>query len=64
MIDLEKRLGPFNFRVWGLIINFIGNGLLLYGAANYINGIHGPSLMVVGTIITFVCILILAIPQK
>ena len=64
MLDLDKRFGPFNLRIWGLIANFIGNGMLLYGAANYINGITGPLLMVIGIIVTVVCILILAIPQK
>ena len=64
MLDLEKMIGPFSLRVWGLILNFIGNALMLYGAAQYIKGVSSPLIMIIGIVITVVCILVLAKPQK
>ena len=64
MLDIDKKLGPLSLRIWGLILNFIGNFIALYGAAQFFKGASGPGLMIIGIIITLVCILVLAIPQK
>lgn len=64
MIDLDKKLGPVSLRIWGLILNFIGNFIALYGAAQFLKENSGPGLMILGIIMTIGCILFLAIPQK
>jgi len=62
MIDLEKRIGPWSLRVWGLIANFVGNALALYGAAGVIrDGTRWP-LLVIGLLVTALCLLVLAVP--
>jgi len=62
MIDLEKRIGPWSLRVWGLIANFVGNALALYGAAGVIRDGSRWPLLVLGLIITVGCLLALAVP--
>ena len=62
MIDLEKRIGPWSLRVWGLIANFVGNALALYGAAGVIRDGSRWPLLVIGLLITVGCLLVLAVP--
>ena len=63
MIDLERRFGPWSIRVWGLILNFIGNALAIYGAVGVMqNGSRRPFL-VTGLALTVLCILLLAKPS-
>lgn len=63
MIDLERRFGPWSIRVWGLILNFIGNALAIYGAVGIMqNGSKWPFL-VIGLALTGLCILLLAKPS-
>ncbi len=62
MIDLEKRIGPWSLRVWGLIANFIGNALALYGVAGVIRDGNRWPLLVIGLLITVGCLLVLAVP--
>ena len=62
MIDFERQIGPWSVRVWGLILNFMGNALALYGAAGVLrNGSRWP-ILVIGLLVTVGCVLILAIP--
>ena len=63
MIDLEKRTGPWSLRVWGLIANFIGNALALYGAAGVLRDGSRWPLLVTGLVITLGCVLVLAVPS-
>jgi hypothetical protein len=62
MIDLEKRFGPWGLRVWGLILNFVGNALALYGAAGVLRDGSRWPLLVLGLGITVLCVAVLAIP--
>jgi len=62
MIDLDRRLGLWPLRVWGLILNFIGNALAIYGAIGFIRDGSRLPLLVIGGGITLVCLLLLAKP--
>lgn len=62
MIDLEKRIGPWSLRVWGLIANFVGNALALYGAAGVVRDGSRWPIFVIGLLITVGCLLVLAVP--
>lgn len=64
MINLEKKLGPWSLRVWGLILNLAANTLALYGAAGVVrNGSRLP-LLILGCVFTLVCVLVLAVPSR
>jgi len=63
MIDLERRVGPWSLRVWGLILNFLANGLALYGAAGVLRDGSGWLLLVSGLVVTAGCMLVLAVPS-
>ena len=63
MRDLDKKVGPWTFRVWGLILNFAGNAMAIYGALGVVHdGSRWPWLLVGGGLSLF-CILILARPS-
>ena len=63
MIELERRFGPWTARVWGLVLNFFGNALAIYGAIGVIrNGSRLP-LLLIGGCITLLCILVLSKPS-
>lgn len=64
MIDIDRRLGPWSGRVWGLTLNFIGNALAIYGAIGVMrNGTRLP-LLIIGVGLTVGCILLLARPSN
>ena len=64
MIDLDRRYGIWTVRVWGLILNLIGNTLALYGLVGFLrDGTHLLPL-VLGALITVACVLVLAIPSR
>ena len=63
MIDLERRAGPWSWRVWGLIANFAGNAVALLGAARVLRDGSGWPLLVTGLIVTVACIAIVAVPS-
>jgi hypothetical protein len=64
MISLDKKIGPWPLRVWGLVSNFIGNAVAIYGAIGFIrNGSRLP-LLIIGVAITLTCILVLAKPSE
>jgi hypothetical protein len=51
-------------RVVGLIVNFVANAVLLYGAAGYLGDGSRFPLLVTGGIVTLACILLLAVPRR
>ena len=63
MIDLEHKYGPFSARVWGLILNLIGNALMLYGAIGVFHNRSRLPIFIVGLVITVFCIVVLAKPS-
>jgi len=63
MIDLDRRLGLWPLRVWGLILNFVGNALAIYGAIGFIRDGSRLPLLVIGGGITVACLLLLAKPS-
>lgn len=63
-IDMDRRLGPWPARVWGLILNFVGNALAIYGAIGYIRDSSRLPCLIIGAAITLVCLLFLAIPSR
>ncbi len=64
MIDLERRVGIWSVRVWGLILNLAANALALYGLAGYLRDGSRLTHMVIGIAVTAACILLLAKPSK
>ena len=67
MTNLDRRLGPWTGRVWGLILNFIGNGLAIYGAIGVVCDGSRMPMLILGLVLTIGCILMLArpcIPKK
>ena len=63
MINLERKLGIFTLRIWGLILNLFGNALLLYGAVGMIRDGSRIFILILGIVITVFCIIILARPS-
>lgn len=63
MMDIDKRLGPWPLRAWGLILNFIGNALAIYGAVGFVHDGSRLAVLLVGGCITIACILVLAKPS-
>jgi hypothetical protein len=64
MIDLDGRLGPLSVRAWGLILNFIGNALAVFGAIGFIQDGSRLPILIIGAGMTIVCLLVLAKPSK
>jgi hypothetical protein len=62
MMNLDRRWGPCSGRVWGLILNFIGNGLAIYGSKGMIRDGSRIPILIIGLLVTLVCILLLARP--
>lgn len=63
-MNLEREVGGRSLRFWGLVLNLIGNVLLLHGAVRYLmNGapIHE---MLVGAVITAACLVVLSLPGE
>ena len=63
MINIDRRWGPWSGRVWGLILNFIANGLAIYGAIGMIRDGSRILIFIMGLFVTLVCILTLARPN-
>ncbi len=62
MIDLDKKIGPWPLRVWGLVLNFIGNAIGIFGAIGFMRDGSRLPLLIMGIAITLTCILVLAKP--
>lgn len=63
-MDLDRRLGPWSLRIWGLIVNLCANALALYGAAGIVRDGSRLALLIAGCLITLACVLILALPSR
>ena len=63
MINLDKKIGPWPLRVWGLVLNFAGNAVAIYGALGFIRDGSRLPLLIFGIVITLTCILVLAKPS-
>jgi len=61
---LNRKFGPFSLRVWGLILNFIGNAFMLYGAVGLVKYGSRLALFITGTAVTVFCVAVLALPDK
>lgn len=64
MINLDKKIGPWPLRVWGLVLNFFGNAVAIYGALGFIRDGSRLPLLIFGIVITLTCILVLAKPSE
>ncbi|MGD8540026.1 MAG: hypothetical protein PVI66_15025 [Candidatus Aminicenantes bacterium] len=64
MINLDKKIGPWPLRVWGLVLNFIGNAVAIYGAIGFIRSGSRLPLLITGLVITLTCIVVLAKPSE
>ena len=63
-MDLDRRYGPLPGRVWGLVLNLIGNVVAMYGLAGYLRNGSGLLWLGLGVAVTLSCILALALPQR
>ena len=59
---LERPIGPWSGRVWGLILNLAGNAIALWGVASVMRTGAGWVWIVIGGVGTAVCISALALP--
>ncbi|MGB3863136.1 MAG: hypothetical protein WBE11_08855 [Candidatus Aminicenantaceae bacterium] len=64
MMNLDRKIGPWPLRVWGLVLNFIGNALAIYGAIGFIRDGSRLPLLIFGVVVTLTCILALAKPSE
>ena len=64
MINIDKKIGPWPLRVWGLVLNFLGNAVAIYGAIGFIRERSRLSLLIIGVLLTLTCIFLLAKPSK
>jgi hypothetical protein len=64
VMDLDRKLGHWSLRVWGLIVNLGANALALYGAAGFIRDGSRLPLLVAGCLVTLLCVSILALPSR
>ena len=62
-LNLERKYGQWTLRVWGLILNLIGNALALYGAVGVLKDGSRLPFLIIGLIITLFCIVILSFPD-
>ena len=63
MINPDRMIGPWRLRVWGLILNFIGNAMALFGIVAYVEE-GAVGLLIAGSLITVACIAVLSIPSR
>ena len=61
---LERRIGPWSGRVWGLIVNLVANAVALAGIASVMRTGGGWVWIVVGGAATVVCVAVLALPAR
>ena len=61
---LERRIGPWSGRVWGLILNLVGNGLTLWGISSLLRTGSGWAWIVIGGVVTVICVAALALPAR
>lgn len=61
---LERRIGPWSGRVWGLALNLVANAVALWGVSSVMRTGSGWSWIVVGGAATVACIAVLARPAR
>jgi len=61
---LERRIGPWSGRVWGLIFNLVANGLMLWGISSLLRTGSGWAWIVIGGLGTVICMAALALPAR
>ena len=61
---LERRIGPWSGRVWGLVLNLVANAVALWGVSSVMRTGSGWSWIVVGSAATATCIAVLARPAR
>ena len=61
---LERRIGPWTGRVWGLVANFAANGVALWGIASVMRTGRGGAWIVLGAAVTLLCVAVLALPAR
>lgn len=60
---MDRKVGPWRLRLWGLIANLVGNVLALFGVVRVVRG-GSPALLWVGGAITVACVAALALPSR
>ena len=63
-MDLDRRYGPWSGRVWGLVANFVGNAVALYGLGGYLRDGSRVAELAIGVVITAACIALLSRPSR
>ncbi|MDH3732560.1 MAG: hypothetical protein OEU54_03460 [Gemmatimonadota bacterium] len=63
MIDVDRKLGPWRGRVWGLVLNFVGNVIALVGLVRLMRG-GSAWVLAFGLAVTLVCVAVLAVPSR
>ena len=63
-MDMDKKIGPWSLRVWGLVLNFVGKALAIYGAIGVLHGGTRWPWLLLGGSLTLLCILVLARPSR
>ena len=61
---LERRIGPWSGRVWGLILNLVANAVTLWGVSLLLRTGSGWVWIVIGGAATVVCMTALALPDR
>ena len=61
---LERRIGPWSGRAWGLIANLGANAVALWGIASVMRTGSGWAWIALGGVATIVCISVLALPAR
>jgi len=64
MNEPKKINSDASWRVLGLVINFIANGLLLFGLAKMMQGEGGGGILIIGTMTTLALIWMLSKPNS
>ena len=59
---LERRVGPWSGRVWGLVVNLAANALALWGIASVLRTGRGWVWILIGGAATLFCVGVLALP--
>ena len=62
-MNVDQRLGPCSLRVWFLILNLIANGIALYGMAEWLEDGSGLVVLLIGVVLTLLCIGVLSTPR-
>ncbi|MEM7729240.1 MAG: hypothetical protein AAF311_08195 [Pseudomonadota bacterium] len=61
---LDRKIGPCSGRVWCLLLNFIANGVGLFGLSQYVRGEGGMPLLIIGAGLTIAMIALLSTPSE